>query len=111
MEGKKGEEISEVGENLVSGSGWIGSIRRSRKAVPIRPTVPLGTKAEKAFRIQAVSISIKIFHPSPITQHPALPIYCKNVAVLEEVCRISYVVCRGKESGKKWTNRDVWPPE
>ena len=82
---EKKQKKSEVGENLLSESGWIGSISGSMKAVPIRPTVRLGTKAKKAIRIQPVSILILIFHSSLITQPSALPIICKNVAVLEQV--------------------------
>jgi hypothetical protein len=41
----------------------------------------MGTKTEKAVRIQLVRILILIFLSALITQHPALPLLCKNVAV------------------------------
>ena len=55
---EKGNKISEVGENLLSGSGWIGSIRRPEKPAPILHPLNSGTKLKKTFRIHLVSNAI-----------------------------------------------------
>ena len=91
MSRKKGEEISGVGENLSRGRESKSLKSRLIQAVPILAGSPLGTKAEKAFRIQVVRWSIMILHSALRVPHSSLPHYCKNVAVL---------------AGRQW---QLWP--
>ena len=51
------------------------------RAVPMRAPVSMGAIAEKAIRIQRVSILILTFPSSLVTRHQALPFLCRNVAV------------------------------
>ena len=85
--GREGKEknFSEVGENLSKGSESKALKSGPIPAVPIRPTVRLGTIAEKAFRIQLVSTLILVFHSSLITQHSSLPTLVKMLQFLRPV--------------------------
>ena len=79
--------------NLIGKDGCEDAPLPLFRAVPIRNPVILGTKAEKAVRIQLVSILILLFHLSLITLHSALPISVKMLQFLKQyvVYRISYV--------------------